>query len=111
LLVEADHRSGLTRHEVDHLLAGCGTDAQRQIAGYLFSYTQVNGLEAGTEVNNLAEPHALEKAGFTREGIMRGSAFQGGRWHDGVIYSLLRSDLDLAGIDSPRPDGPNRPPV
>lgn len=89
---------------------GYGTHAQRQVAEYLFSHTQVNRLEAGTEVNNVAEQRALEKAGFTREGVMRGAAFQGGRWHDGVIYSLLRSDVDLADIDPTRSSSQGGPP-
>lgn len=72
---------------------GHGTKAQRQLAEYLFSHTQTNRVEAGTEVNNMAEQRALEKAGFVKEGIMRGATFQGGQWHDAIIYSILRSDL------------------
>ena len=64
---------------------------------YLFAHSQVNRIEAGTEINNIAEQRALEKAGFSREGIIRGSAFQGGRWHDGVLYSVLRAEAELAG--------------
>jgi RimJ/RimL family protein N-acetyltransferase len=74
---------------------GYGTDAQRQLVRYLFAHTQVNRIEAGTNVANTAEQRALEKAGFTREGIMRGAGFQGGRWHDGVIYSVLRAEVEL----------------
>jgi L-amino acid N-acyltransferase YncA len=36
---------------------------------------------------------ALEKAGFTGEGISRGIGWRDGEWRDGVIYSLLRTDL------------------
>jgi RimJ/RimL family protein N-acetyltransferase len=71
---------------------GHGTDAQRQLIRYLFAHTQVNRIEAGTEVTNIAEQRALEKAGFTREGVLRGIAFQNGRWHDGVLYSILRTE-------------------
>lgn len=74
---------------------GHGTQAQRELVRYLFLHTQVNRIEAGTEVTNVAEQRALEKAGFTREGVMRGAAFQGGRWHDGIIYSVLRSEVEL----------------
>lgn len=75
---------------------GYGTQAQRLLVRYLFAHTLVNRIEAGTEVSNIAEQRALEKAGFTREGITRGAAFQGGRWRDGVVYSVLRSEVDLA---------------
>jgi RimJ/RimL family protein N-acetyltransferase len=74
---------------------GYGTAAQRQLVRYLFLHSQVNRIEAGTEINNVAEQRALEKAGFTREGVMRGAAFQGGRWHDAVIYSVLRAEVEL----------------
>jgi len=74
---------------------GYGTAAQRILVRYLFAHSQVNRIEAGTEVTNLAEQRALENAGFTREGIARGAAFQNGRWHDAVIYSVLRGEVDL----------------
>lgn len=75
---------------------GHGTQAHKMLVRYLFSHTQVNRVEAGTEIANIAEQRALEKAGFTREGIIRGAGFQGGRWRDGVLYSVLRSEVDLS---------------
>jgi RimJ/RimL family protein N-acetyltransferase len=74
---------------------GYGTAAQRELVRYLFLHTQVNRIEASTEIGNLAEQRALEKVGFTREGVLRGCAFQGGRWHDGVLYSVLRAEVEL----------------
>jgi RimJ/RimL family protein N-acetyltransferase len=76
---------------------GYGTAAQRLLVRYLFRHSQVNRIEATTEIGNLAEQHALEKAGFTREGLLRGHGFQNGRWHDGVLYSVLRDEVDLHG--------------
>ena len=35
---------------------------------------------------------ALEKAGFTREGVLRGAQFRRGEWHDLVSYARLRND-------------------
>lgn len=74
---------------------GNGTAAQRLLVRYLFRHTQVNRIEASTEINNVAEQRALEKAGFTREGVLRGAGFQDGRWHDGVLYSVLRDEVNL----------------
>jgi RimJ/RimL family protein N-acetyltransferase len=71
---------------------GYGTCAHRLLARYLFAHTQAHRLEASTEVGNIAEQRALEKAGFTREGIMRGCGWRDGAWRDGVTYSLLRTD-------------------
>jgi RimJ/RimL family protein N-acetyltransferase len=76
----------------EHRGKGLGTAAQRLLAEYLFATTLVNRLQAITDVENLAEQKALERAGFRREGIMRGLAFDRGRWHDGVLYARLRND-------------------
>lgn len=82
---------------------GYGSEAQRLLVQYLFAHTQVNRIEATTEITNVAEQRALEKAGFTREGILRGSTFRQGRWHDQVIYSVLRDEVELE--DSAAEDG------
>jgi RimJ/RimL family protein N-acetyltransferase len=71
---------------------GIGTQAQRLLARYLFAHTTVHRIWAGTEADNIAEQRALEKAGFTREGIARGTGWRNGAWRDGVVYSLLRTD-------------------
>jgi RimJ/RimL family protein N-acetyltransferase len=78
---------------------GYGSEAQRQIGHYLFAHTQVNRIEATTEITNVAEQRALEKAGFTREGVLRGTAFRQGRWHDQIIYSVLRDEVTLEDAD------------
>jgi RimJ/RimL family protein N-acetyltransferase len=72
---------------------GYGKQAQRLLAEYLFAHTQVNRIEAGTEIVNIAEQRALERAGFTREGVLRGACFRGGRWRDRVMYSVLRAEV------------------
>jgi RimJ/RimL family protein N-acetyltransferase len=74
---------------------GLGTLAQRLLARYLFAHTQANRIQAATELTNVAEQRALEKAGFSREGVLRGYAFRDGRWRDGVLYSVLRDEVDL----------------
>ena len=71
---------------------GYGVEAQRQLAAYLFETTDVNRVEASTDVENRAEQRALEKAGFTREGVQRGAQFRAGAYHDLVVYSRLRDD-------------------
>ncbi|MGW2375162.1 MULTISPECIES: GNAT family N-acetyltransferase [Kitasatospora] len=71
---------------------GIGTEAQRLLVDYLFAHTPVVRVEADTEVDNIAEQRALEKAGFTREGVRRAVTFRAGQWRDGVLYSVLRTD-------------------
>lgn len=71
---------------------GIGSRAQLQLVRHLFAHTAVMRIEADTEAENVAEQRALEKAGFTREGVLRGIVFRDGRWRDGVAYSVLRDD-------------------
>ena len=74
---------------------GYGAAAQRLLVRYLFAHTQVNRIQAETEITNIAEQRALENAGFTREGVLRGAAFRAGRWHDLALYSMLRAEVEL----------------
>lgn len=71
---------------------GIGTEAQRLLVDYLFATTPVHRIQAGTEVDNIAEQKALERVGFQREGVARGLYFRDGRWRDSVLYGLLRDD-------------------
>lgn len=71
---------------------GYGTEAQRLLVRYLFAHTRVNRVQAMTEATNTAEQWALQKAGFTREGVLRGYLFRDGDWRDAIIYSVLRHD-------------------
>ncbi|HUR03991.1 MAG TPA: GNAT family protein [Nonomuraea sp.] len=73
---------------------GASTRAQRLLVLYLFDHSPVNRVQATTEISNLGEQRALEKAGFTREGVLRGVGFRAGEWHDGVMYGVIRADLD-----------------
>ena len=73
---------------------GYGTEAQRQLAAWLFAHTDVNRVEASTDVENIAEQRSLEKAGFRREGTIRGGQFRAGRYRDLIAYSRLRDDPD-----------------
>ncbi|WP_433469733.1 GNAT family N-acetyltransferase [Spirillospora sp. CA-142024] len=72
---------------------GAGSRAQRLLAEYLFAHTLAHRVQAETEVDNIAEQRALEKAGFTREGVMRGYSFRDGRYRDEVLYSILRTEV------------------
>jgi RimJ/RimL family protein N-acetyltransferase len=71
---------------------GIGSRAQRLLADYLFAQTTTHRVEASTDITNLGEQRALEAAGFTREGVLRGAQFRRGHWHDLVSYARLRTD-------------------
>jgi steroid Delta-isomerase len=46
--------------------------------------------------NERAQRHA-ERVGFTKEGVRRQAYWRHGEWLDGVLYALLRDDLDVPG--------------
>ena len=71
---------------------GYGSLAQRLLARHLFATTPANRVEAATDIENIAEQRALERAGFHREAVLRQAQWRNGGWHDLVLYSVLRSD-------------------
>jgi RimJ/RimL family protein N-acetyltransferase len=62
-----------------------------------FRHTTTNRVEAHTDAGNVAEQRALEAAGFTREGLIRGPQWRGGAYRDGFLYAVLRGDPHPAG--------------
>jgi RimJ/RimL family protein N-acetyltransferase len=71
---------------------GHGARAQRMVTEYLFRTFPVHRVQASTDVANVAEQRALERAGFVREGLMRGAQWRLGAWRDLVSYARLRDD-------------------
>jgi aminoglycoside 6'-N-acetyltransferase len=71
---------------------GLGAEAQSLLASYLFDTYPINRVEAETDVENVAEQRALEKAGFQREGVLRGAQWRAGAWHDLAVFSKLRGE-------------------
>ena len=83
-----------------HRGKGYGTIAQRLLIDHLFREYGVHRVQSDTAADNPAEQRALEKAGFTREGVVRGAEERGGRYHDHVLYGILREEW-LAGEQQP----------
>ena len=71
---------------------GYATEAVQLIVDYLFLSKELVRVQAITGVDNFASCRVLEKAGFTKEGIMRKSGFIRGEWKDGCLYSILREE-------------------
>ncbi len=74
----------------EHRGRGVGAAAQRLLVEYLFTHTPAHRIEAFTEVDNVKEQRALEKAGFEKEGVLRDVVFRGGQWRSSCVYSLIR---------------------
>ena len=76
----------------EHRGRGHGTAAQRMLADHLFASTDVNRIEASTDTRNVPEQRSLERAGFRREGVLRGAQYRAGEWHALVLFARLRDD-------------------
>ena len=71
-----------------------GDDAARQFQRYLFDELGYHRLQLEIYgFNERAIAHA-ERAGFVREGVRRKAYLRHGEWQDGVLFGLLREDLD-----------------
>jgi RimJ/RimL family protein N-acetyltransferase len=75
-----------------HRRRGYGAAAQALLARYLFDTYTIERVEASTDVDNIPEQRALERAGFTREGILRHAQWRAGAWRDICLYSKLRGE-------------------
>lgn len=82
---------GISLHP-SHWGRGHGTRAQRTLADHLFATTPVHRVQASTDLRNTGEQTALERAGFSREGVLRAAQWRRGAFHDLISYSRLRSD-------------------
>ena len=69
-----------------------GTEAVKIIVDYIFLTKSVVRITAKTHPDNIASHKVLEKAGFTKEGIIRKEMFFRGKWNDSALFSILREE-------------------
>ena len=74
---------------------GLGGDTVRVLCRYGFAIRGLHRLQVETLPDNHAMMAAAVRAGFTREGTTRDSAWVNGRWMDDVIFGLL--DTEFSG--------------
>lgn len=71
---------------------GIGSSAVRLVARWALRDLAFERIEAEADVANLASRRMIEKAGFAREGILRGHCVTHGVRHDCEMFALVRSD-------------------
>ena len=76
--------------------AGTGRALLRAVADAVFTETPAHRLWLGVYPDNLRARRAYAAAGFTEEGIARGSAFFGGLHRDELVMSLLRPEWEAS---------------
>jgi len=68
---------------------GAATTAVRLVAGWAFGELRIRRLNLQTAPENLASQRVAERAGFTREGLLRAWLPTAGGRRDSVMFSLL----------------------
>jgi len=72
---------------------GVATAALRLVAARSFTHLRLHRLDAEAMPSNVASLRVLEKAGFTRVGVMRGYLFVRASWEDHIHYELVGPDF------------------
>src|SRR5579859_4377849 len=72
---------------------GLGADTVHVLCRYGFAVRGLHRLQLETLSDNHAMIAAAERLGFTREGVLRGSAWVAGSWADDVIFGLLDTEF------------------
>jgi ribosomal-protein-serine acetyltransferase len=79
----------------DATRAGVATAATRLTARYGFAEVGLERIEILASIENIASQRVAERAGATREGVLRRRLYIHGRSHDAAIYSLVRGEVSL----------------
>lgn len=72
---------------------GYGTEALSAMTRFCFTHTELRRLWAEADIRNVPSWRMLEKAGYRREGMIRGGKMVN-TWCDYYIYGMLKSDMD-----------------
>ena len=91
------HRPGLAEVgywvRADRRRAGVATSAVRLLAGWAFRELRIDRLQLTTHPDNTASQRVAERAGFTREGVLRAYHPTSAGPRDAVMFSLLPAEL------------------
>ncbi len=88
------------RAEVGYALAvsawgqGYATEAIKALLAHGFGEMKLNRIEADIDPQNAASARALERQGFSREGLLRERWIVGGKKSDSAMYGLLAADFE-----------------
>jgi len=69
---------------------GFCTETVKIFVDFLFLTKQIVRIQAATITKNIGSQKVLEKAGFTKEGIIRKMMWCRGDWRDYILFSILR---------------------
>ncbi|ETK31327.1 GNAT family N-acetyltransferase [Microbispora sp. ATCC PTA-5024] len=75
-----------------HRRRGYATEAVRGLTSRLLGEGVLRRVELRANADNVASVRVAEKAGFTREGLLRGAGFEDDGPHDLLVFGLLQGD-------------------
>ena len=76
----------------EHWGKGYITEAVGAMVSYGFNELGLERIEATVDSENGASARVLEKNGFKHEGTLRRRFYHDGKWHDEMVFGLLKSD-------------------
>src|SRR5262249_16952751 len=88
---------------------GLVVEAARALMRYVCTESAVERLQSQGILGNDASEREVQKLGFRGEGVLRSLIFRRERWWDIAMYSMLRSECEMAFPTGPRPTEPTRP--
>ena len=83
---------GIVIGEPDEWGKGYGTDAARALVDFGFAELRLERIWLEVATDNARAERSYTKAGFTREATLRHDRWEGGRYTDGHIMSILRDE-------------------
>ena len=92
-------QSGQIGYWIGERYAGQGfmLEAVRLVIHFAFETLRLHRIEAACIPGNTRSIRVLEKAGFTREGLLRSYLKINGGWQDHYLYALIADDRRSAG--------------
>ena len=77
---------------------GLGSETMRLRTAYGFQHLGLEKLKSSAFADNAGSRRSLEKAGYRQSGLERREIFRDGRWHDIVLYEVLREEWERTGV-------------
>lgn len=78
----------------DERRKGYAREAARLLIKYLFKHRNLNKIYVETAAFNAGAIALLESVGFHKDGTLRQHHYYDGSFHDKLVYSLIRFELD-----------------
>lgn len=88
----AQSHSKISRNELRG--KGYGTKALKARTKYAFEQLNLHCLYAHIIEYNIAAQRIVEKCGFKKEGVLRERVYKNGKYHNVVVWSILKGEFD-----------------